>query len=612
MDETEFLALFTADEIQVDGEPLRNHWHGWARIWRERLVKLINAAHGLGLDWYAAGGNSHLRAARRDPNNKRSENGTVRILLRCPQAQPTADWVIRDQSESGGTVSLDLTQLDGLDNQKAMNWLKGRGGTIPDARHNGPAYWPKDYTGDTPPPPDGDKPQQGKTMKLNTILFGPPGTGKTHSTVVAALAMTESPGEAAGAFARIQNGELDTTTQDSRKKFRKAFNDKLGAGTIVFTTFHQSYSYEDFIEGVRVTTRGKQAHYEVRNGVFKQLARKALFYKVGQDSDKAEGFEEAAEFYSTRSDEILKCCLSDQTTQARVSSDEERRKAGEIFDKQLRDVVMQLLDPSRLSRFGIVDDTEDSAQTSSESPAVKPPKRFVLIVDEINRGNISKIFGELITLIEDTKRYGSDEYLSVKLPYSGEQFVVPDNLYIIGTMNTADRSLATLDVALRRRFEFVEMMPQPNFLQTIKVSVDGKDEIDLEKWLTELNRRIQLLRGREFTIGHALFRDLKNEKKPSMETLEDIMRRKILPLLDEYFFEDWRGIRKVLGDTDGNHNAAPGPHFVKSEPDNSALLGRSGGAYYKWDFDTLKIPEAYARLYKPGGNANTNGGGKGN
>lgn len=165
----------------------------------------------------------------------------------------------------------------------------------------------------------------------------------------------------------------------------------------------------------------------------------------------------------------------------------------------------------------------------------------VLIIDEINRGNISRIFGELITLIEPSKRAGADEALSVTLPYSKETFSVPANVYIIGTMNTADRSLAGLDLALRRRFSFTEMPPQPELLD--QVEVEG---VNIGQMLRVMNQRITVLLDRDHTIGHAYFMPL--QSKPTLAGLADIFRQKILPLLQEYFFEDWERIRWVLND----------------------------------------------------------------
>ncbi len=276
----------------------------------------------------------------------------------------------------------------------------------------------------------------------NTILYGPPGTGKTYNSVIYAVAMCEDKDVSV-----IQKMPYDEVLS----KYRQLKND----GLIEFITFHQSYGYEEFIEGIkpRIDSDTESLRYVIEEGIFKQFCNKAKI--------------------------------------------------------------------------------------------VNPFKRHVFIIDEINRGNISKIFGELITLIEDTKRDGASEAMEVKLPYSGESFSIPKNVYILGTMNTADRSIALMDTALRRRFRFIEMMPDSNVLRDLEVTVNGVT-LNIQRMFNVINERIECLFDRDHKIGHALFTKLKGD--PSLDTLAGIFEKDVIPLLLEYFYDDFEKIQLVLGD----------------------------------------------------------------
>ncbi len=271
---------------------------------------------------------------------------------------------------------------------------------------------------------------------LNLILYGPPGTGKTYHAIDKALEI------------------LGYEGPDDRAEKLKAFKSYRDKDRIVFTTFHQSMSYEDFIEGIKPTLDKTPVGYIIEDGLFKQIS-----------------------------------------------------------DKASNDMV----------------------------------NNYVLIIDEINRGNIANIFGELITLIEDSKRAGEKEAISVKLPYSKETFSVPNNLYIIGTMNTADRSVEALDSALRRTFVFEEMMPCPDLLKDVNVK---NLDISLKDLLETINGRIEILKDREHQIGHSYFMGFVKVEACEIEAekLLPVFKNNIIPLLQEYFYGDYEKILLVLGD----------------------------------------------------------------
>ena len=302
---------------------------------------------------------------------------------------------------------------------------------------------------------------------LNTILYGPPGTGKTYNSVFYSVGI-------------IEKDESVFKLKNDDKVFKK-FKEYKDRNLIKFITFHQSYGYEDFIEGIRpyLKEESKDLKYTLHSGIFKDMCKRAK-------SDKK--------------------------------------------------------------------------------------NNYVLIIDEINRGNISKIFGELISLIESSKREGEKEEMEVILPYSKEKFTIPKNLYIIGTMNTADRSIALLDIALRRRFNFIEIMPQYDILKDVA-------DIKIALLLSTLNERIEFLLDREHTIGHSYFLNIN-----TFEDLVNVFKNYIIPLLQEYFYEDFEKIKSIF-DNNG---------FITSK---NISLNNQRKSIYKLNEEALKVPDNYKKIY---------------
>lgn len=522
---------------------------------------------------------------------------------------------------------------------------------------------------------EGEENMTSNTQKpsLNTILYGPPGTGKTFNTIDEAL--------------KIVDKDFFETNKDDRTKLKERFDELVDAKQIRFVTFHQSYSYEEFVEGIRAETVGDQIRYEIKPGVFKKICEAAQtpeiveplvnknphVWKISIESannnptkDYCYANNEARIGWGNSGDLNLepnlndpkfklgtneKCCLNDFCKNIKVgdillciNSNSSISGVGvvenEYFYEEnpptevngyshvrkvkwlLKDINFSILPFNgerkfavktidKLSRvnWSIFATALQDAGHKIFSNTAGDKKPFVLIIDEINRGNISKIFGELITLIEDSKRAGCDEALSVTLPYSNEPFSVPNNLYIIGTMNTADRSLALMDTALRRRFDFVEMMPDPSLLKAvtkIKITEDDGEikEVDLnvQTMLETMNKRITVLYDREHTLGHAFFMSLIEE--PTIKNLANIFKNRIIPLLQEYFFEDWEKIRIVLGDDQKPKDK--GYEFVTKKEIEKNLF--SAGAIkdnrlekklsrYSFNESALGKPEAYIGIY---------------
>ena len=396
---------------------------------------------------------------------------------------------------------------------------------------------------------------------LNQILFGAPGTGKTYYTKKIAV--------------EIINGKK---AQDrSREEINKEYEELIEAGQIVFTTFHQSLSYEDFIEGIKPETIDGNVTYEVKDGIFKQLCSRAIEQKPKNSDIEIYDFDKGWNDLIAEAEQNL---LSDSMLLLPVLTQDKGVYVTEITDngnlkikpknsrldidyivsynrtKKLQGVfsdlsVVKNIDKEFRSVIGGSNSTAYWAvlnfinnkikENNRIIPDYEELKNHVLIIDEINRGNVSAIFGELITLLEEDKRKGNKEHTEVKLPYSRDNFSVPNNVYIIGTMNTADRSVEALDTALRRRFSFVEMQPKPDILSKGE-NVKYK-KVDLSKLLETINKRIELLIDKDHQIGHSYFIGIQN-----IDDLRRTFKDKIIPLLEEYFYGDFGKIGLVLGE----------------------------------------------------------------
>lgn len=411
---------------------------------------------------------------------------------------------------------------------------------------------------------------------LNQILYGPPGTGKTYQTIDHALQILDP------AFA--------SANESDREALKARFDDLTSAGRIRFVTFHQSFSYEDFVEGLRAEVRADGSiNYVVADGVLKSFCR-AL-----EDGPKIEtGTKFASGYVVTRStDEILWLEKPNGSSlplpwaiidELKSLVDEGTITLADVREK----TVFSRVEDSRLEKYivnGYNNVLPHILEAIQSKTAAGPHRPGVLIIDEINRGNVSKIFGELITLVEHSKRAGASEALSAVLPYSKQPFSLPSGLHIIGTMNTADRSLATVDIALRRRFVFVEVEPDSRSLEGVEIA-----GVDVSKLLDVMNARIEALLDRDHRLGHAYFIELTADD--DVRQLKQVFATQIIPLLQEYFFDDWQRIRLVLND---HRKAATSDRFIIEQEGSAAELFGDGNLEVPTARSWRVNPEAFDR-----------------
>lgn len=403
--------------------------------------------------------------------------------------------------------------------------------------------------------PESEKKEK-RRYEPNRILYGPPGTGKTYYTVNHALSI-------------IEGKNLNLYESEEREELQRRFAQYRAMGRIEFVTFHQSFGYEDFVEGIKPETiqekEGRRlVTYEIKDGVFKRISERARGVKIA-GAERNDDFELAfndfkAALVASESDEI-EIPMSKVSYAITAISDRSiyfRKHSGgtghTLSIRTLREIYQGQRDYEQglgIYYHPLVDYLKKyHAKKGSKRPSdALPTQNFVLIIDEINRGNIANIFGELITLLEPSKRAGQDEALEIVLPYSGDAFTVPDNLYIIGTMNTADRSVEALDTALRRRFSFTEMPPKFD-----QIAIEEDFEVDLQKLFITMNDRIEVLLDKDHRIGHAYFMHIMEAEDPEYE-LKYVFAKKVIPLLQEYFYGNPFSIGSVLG-----------PGFVEIRP----------------------------------------------
>ena len=518
---------------------------------------------------------------------------------------------------------------------------------------------------------------------LNQILYGPPGTGKTYSTAEWALAL-------------LQNRPVDDVRKQYNHKHeqvREELTKYREREQVQFVTFHQSFSYEDFVEGIKPKLTGEQLAYRVEPGVFQrisQTAKRAWQYpgQVAAAIAPVADFDTVYEAYIKHLQEQLKqhTTLTVQTmTGAKalittikngdsiVMKNEGSQYTFTVSKKWTAEVAARYERPEDIvpmnqkmleiggpnaslqwalfRHFKAFEQQNFPAEQNPDAAALAPIPaadgipRFVLIIDEVNRGNVASIFGELITLLEDDKRTGQTDEQTVLLPYSKSPFTVPPNLHLLGTMNTADRSVEALDTALRRRFAFIEMPPQPELLspaqmvarlwwryaqvdwknkeyraaekplyellgcpwQTAEeqspfwlairageepqqfITGDGFTGVNLQLLLEAINKRLEYLLGRDYRLGHAWLMNVS-----SLDKLCQAFRNKVIPQLQEYFYGNWGRIGQILGPdfvTKAADADSPLLQFGEDEGEGRSLYEISSAEWTIKNFQDIYTPQ---------------------
>lgn len=653
----------TDDELlmRFDGdERFRVARAAWSGEQRRAFCSIARTVHDAGLDWYHTN-IPEIRFGRKNDANRDASGTLGSVQLRTDRA-----FVVfsHQNDKLGLTGSYEFNDERAADFASTINEAEPVFSDWKPTETKRPGRWPDEYKLDEAT----SLGSQTLMEPTNLILYGPPGTGKTYRTAREAV--------------RLCDGSVEYREDaEGRAALMKRYRELIDAHRIEFVTFHQSFSYEEFVEGLRPPSSSQDSEVDgpndraltldVHPGIFRDMAERAAVqratsassldtqrsvFKIAlgdrnheealildaldeavitlgwggdidwsapeyddlqeilerwrreKDPDASGKDSNVEQLFALRSwmQEGDYVVVSDGRDRFRAVGEvtgpyeyhanqerhphrrkvrwlwrnEEGEERSVFYPKGFRRHSLYRLDPAAVDWTGlseIVNQDEDRPANQNSIP-------HVLIIDEINRANISKVFGELITLIEPDKRLGMPNALKVRLPYSKREFGVPANLHIIGTMNTADRSIALLDTALRRRFRFKEMAPDTS----VEAFLDAEEAtgLPLAKVLEAINRRIEYLVDRDHRIGHAFFIGCKT--KPQVDA---VMRDKVIPLLQEYFFEDWNRLAAVLGEKD------KGGNFLECETIEDPM-GEGGEPLKSWRVRDSFDEGAYSRLVK--------------
>ncbi len=601
-----------------DGKPAFQTFRAsWSPQDKSLFCRLARAVHSAGLDWWHMSKGVQVRFGRKKPGSERAVG--VLGVIRGTRTRKIS-WT-RDLGGLGKLNREPLTEVVVEKVEAAM--LAGRDAldewlVLETER---PGLWP-DQLRDDPVDPgeDSDDEETSDTeitrQPINRIYYGPPGTGKTYE------------------LSKLLKREYEQAmTAVSKDEWRNQFLSEriagltwwegaaaalldLGGTAVVDRILEHPFlraiaAAKSGNKTVRNTVWGALQYHSIEESKTVKMTKRmapAVFDKLPDSSWKFSG-----EWDQVGGD--LKALVDDYRAGPPMGDSIQRYSfvtfhqsyGYEEFVEGLRPVLDRDAEASEIQyeiRSGAFKDLCRRARSA-------PDQRFAMVIDEINRGNISKIFGELITLIEPDKREGAENTISLTLPYSGESFSVPSNVDIIGTMNTADRSLALLDTALRRRFEFVPVMPdardEPGApLAGLRVR-SAEQVIDVPRMLSAINQRVEALYDRDHCIGHAYFTPLAKvpDGDERLVALQQVFSTRILPLLEEYFFEDWQKIRLVLADNQKPTAAQFVQESADHEDDLARLFGRDHGldSYatkhrYAVQDAAFSSPDAYIGIYQ--------------